>query len=237
MTTRAGDPAARRHRRRGARPRPRDADLSPALAAQVFVCRPPLETPTGPLPRASRTSSGCCASRRTTLVGGVLDKDIEPLAPGRLRCRGHPPPGDLQPGRAPGRRRRPTGCSARSPSTTCSTTCCPRTGARRRRPRAARRHGDDGRGAASGARRAAGASRRTRSDQPLDAPPGVRPMLPTPQSTRRRSAGSSERFARFMGTRAVPRLHDRVRRWSGCSGTPSRPDRCSSTRARSTSRC
>ncbi len=43
--------------------RVRNADLSPSLAAQVYVCRPPLETPTGRF-SASRTSSGCCASRR-----------------------------------------------------------------------------------------------------------------------------------------------------------------------------
>ena len=74
---------------------------------------------------ASRTSSGCCASRRSALVSGVVDSDIEPLAARR----------------AAGARSRTTWrrttwsrhrsstttttCSARSPSTTCSTTCCP----------------------------------------------------------------------------------------------------------------
>lgn len=58
----------------------RKADIPPALAAIMFVTRPPLETPTGRflgvvhLQRALREPP-------TTLVGNVLDTDVEPLDP------------------------------------------------------------------------------------------------------------------------------------------------------------
>jgi Mg/Co/Ni transporter MgtE len=58
----------------------RRAELSPALAATVFVCRPPLETPTG-------RYLGMVHIQRLlrepphSAVGGVLDKDVEPLSP------------------------------------------------------------------------------------------------------------------------------------------------------------
>ena len=58
----------------------RRAELSPALAAAVYVCRPPLETPTGRyiglvhIQRMLREAPH-------ELVGTVLDKDVEPLAP------------------------------------------------------------------------------------------------------------------------------------------------------------
>lgn len=55
-------------------------DITPALATLVFVCRPPLETPTGKflglvhLQRALREPP-------TTHLGSVLDSDIEPVDP------------------------------------------------------------------------------------------------------------------------------------------------------------
>ena len=61
--------------------RVRNADLSPALAAQVYVCRPPTETPTG-------TYLGVVHFQRLlreppfTLVGSIVDADLDPLSPG-----------------------------------------------------------------------------------------------------------------------------------------------------------
>ncbi|MEC4019250.1 magnesium transporter MgtE N-terminal domain-containing protein [Streptomyces sp. H27-D2] len=61
--------------------RVRIRDLSPALAAQVYVCRPPDETPTGKylgtlhFQRLLRDPPG-------TLVGSIVDTDLRPLPPG-----------------------------------------------------------------------------------------------------------------------------------------------------------
>jgi Mg/Co/Ni transporter MgtE len=58
----------------------RRADLTPALAAAVYVCRPPLETPTGRylgmvhIQRMLREAPH-------EAVGTILDKDVEPLDP------------------------------------------------------------------------------------------------------------------------------------------------------------
>jgi Mg/Co/Ni transporter MgtE len=55
-------------------------EISPALAAQVYVCRPPLETPTGRF-------LGLVHIQRLLrepphgLVGAILDKDVEPVHP------------------------------------------------------------------------------------------------------------------------------------------------------------
>ncbi|MFD6418611.1 magnesium transporter MgtE N-terminal domain-containing protein [Streptomyces sp. NPDC060194] len=60
--------------------RVRNPDLSPALAAQVYVCRPPDETPTG-------RYLGTIHFQRLlrdppfTLVGSIVDTDLRPLAP------------------------------------------------------------------------------------------------------------------------------------------------------------
>jgi flagellar motility protein MotE (MotC chaperone)/sporulation protein YlmC with PRC-barrel domain len=60
--------------------RVRSPQLSPALAAQVFVCRPPMDTPTG-------RYLGIVHFQRllreppSDLVGGMLDTDIAPLTP------------------------------------------------------------------------------------------------------------------------------------------------------------
>jgi flagellar motility protein MotE (MotC chaperone)/sporulation protein YlmC with PRC-barrel domain len=60
--------------------RVRNPDLSPALAAQVYVCRPPYETPTGKY-------LGIVHFQRLlrdppfTLVSAIVDTDLQPLAP------------------------------------------------------------------------------------------------------------------------------------------------------------
>ncbi|GGX56854.1 magnesium transporter MgtE N-terminal domain-containing protein [Streptomyces minutiscleroticus] len=60
--------------------RVRNPDLSPALAAQVYVCRPPDETPTG-------RYLGTVHFQRLlrdppyTLVGALIDDDLQPLGP------------------------------------------------------------------------------------------------------------------------------------------------------------
>jgi Mg/Co/Ni transporter MgtE len=60
--------------------RVRAPELSPALAAQVYVCRPPMETPTGKfigivhIQRLLREAP-------SSLVSGVVDSSIEPLQP------------------------------------------------------------------------------------------------------------------------------------------------------------
>ncbi len=60
--------------------RVRDPDLTPALASQVYVCRPPTDTPTGKylgIVHIQRLLREPPAS----LVAGVADTDIEPLKP------------------------------------------------------------------------------------------------------------------------------------------------------------
>ncbi len=58
----------------------RRSELTPALASAVFVCRPPLETPTGKfiglvhIQRMLREPPAAA-------VGTVIDKDVEPLSP------------------------------------------------------------------------------------------------------------------------------------------------------------
>ena len=58
----------------------RNADLSPALASQVYVCRQPTETPTGKY-------LGVCHFQRllreppSTLVSAILDTSLEPMRP------------------------------------------------------------------------------------------------------------------------------------------------------------
>ncbi|MDN0195578.1 CBS domain-containing protein [Streptomyces sp. S.PNR 29] len=60
--------------------RVRNADLSPALAAQVYVCRPPDETPTGKY-LGTVHFQRLLREPPYSLVSSVLDSDLQPLDP------------------------------------------------------------------------------------------------------------------------------------------------------------
>ncbi|MFI1254021.1 magnesium transporter MgtE N-terminal domain-containing protein [Streptomyces netropsis] len=61
--------------------RVRNPDLSPALAAQVYVCRPPDETPTGKY-LGTVHFQRLLRDPPFTLVGSIADTDLRPLPPG-----------------------------------------------------------------------------------------------------------------------------------------------------------
>jgi flagellar motility protein MotE (MotC chaperone)/sporulation protein YlmC with PRC-barrel domain len=56
----------------------RMSELAPSLAAMVYVCRPPLETPTGRYLGVAHFQR-LLREPPSSLVGGVVDNDIEPL--------------------------------------------------------------------------------------------------------------------------------------------------------------
>ncbi|MFJ3666230.1 magnesium transporter MgtE N-terminal domain-containing protein [Streptomyces sp. NPDC090106] len=60
--------------------RVRNADLSPALAAQVYVCRPPDETPTGKY-LGTVHFQRLLRDPPYTLVSAIIDDDLQPLDP------------------------------------------------------------------------------------------------------------------------------------------------------------
>jgi Mg/Co/Ni transporter MgtE len=60
--------------------RVRNPDLSPALAAQVYVCRPPLDTPTGRFIGTAHIQR-LLREPPSSLVSAVADTDLEPLLP------------------------------------------------------------------------------------------------------------------------------------------------------------
>src|SRR4051794_29115226 len=60
--------------------RVRDPEITPALAAQVFVCRPPTETPTGKYLGLAHIQR-LLRERPSSLGPGVVDSDIAPLGP------------------------------------------------------------------------------------------------------------------------------------------------------------
>ncbi|CAL9520611.1 hypothetical protein SUDANB58_03838 [Streptomyces sp. enrichment culture] len=60
--------------------RVRNPDLSPALAAQVYVCRPPDETPTGKY-LGTVHFQRLLRDPPYTLVGSIIDDDLQPLEP------------------------------------------------------------------------------------------------------------------------------------------------------------
>ncbi|SHI90167.1 CBS domain-containing protein [Tessaracoccus bendigoensis DSM 12906] len=58
----------------------RNESLTPALASMVFVCRPPLETPSGRYVGAVHTQR-LLREPPTTMVASLLDENLEPLTP------------------------------------------------------------------------------------------------------------------------------------------------------------
>ena len=60
--------------------RVRNPELSPALAGQVYVVRPPFETPTGRYLGMAHFQR-LLRERPSTLVGAVIDTGIDPLTP------------------------------------------------------------------------------------------------------------------------------------------------------------
>ncbi len=60
--------------------RVRNPDLSPALASQVYVCRPPTATPTGRFLGVAHIQR-LLREPPSALVSAVLDKDLSPLRP------------------------------------------------------------------------------------------------------------------------------------------------------------
>ncbi|GAA0283558.1 magnesium transporter MgtE N-terminal domain-containing protein [Cryptosporangium japonicum] len=60
--------------------RVRDPDLTPALASQVYVCRPPSSTPTGRFLGIAHIQR-LLREEPSTLVSAVVDADLDPLDP------------------------------------------------------------------------------------------------------------------------------------------------------------
>ncbi len=83
----------------------RDSELTPALACMVYICRSPLDTPTGRFVGAVHFQR-LLREPPSTLVSALVDTDLEPLD---RRCRAErrqPVLRDVQPGQCAGRRRR-----------------------------------------------------------------------------------------------------------------------------------
>jgi len=110
----------------GARPGQGTATLPAMYAAQVYVCEPPTLTPDRPLPPSAASGSSGCCGRAPSIPGRRV------ASRGRVYVRPELPESELAARMAAYNLigvavcdKRPGGSSARSPSTTCSTGCCP----------------------------------------------------------------------------------------------------------------
>ena len=83
----------------------RNAELSPALAAMIYVCRPPLETPTGRFIGVGHIQR-LLREPPSELVSAALDTDLDGLRPDDSLHTRQQVPGHLQPGRGTSARRR-----------------------------------------------------------------------------------------------------------------------------------
>ena len=167
----------------------RHPDLHPSLAAQVYVVRPPYETPTG------RYLGTAHFQRLLRVPPELADQRRHrhrhrPAHPRGAAGRRHAAPGVVQPGCGAGRRLRAAAARRRDRR-------------RRARPRAA------GRLARGRCRRWLSATpRRPRLDQPV----GQRSGLPRPHYDPEAFGRLSERDRALPGHQPVPRLPDVVRR-------------------------
>ena len=82
----------------------RNPELTPALAALVYVCRPPLEAPTGRFLGVAHIQR-LLREPPSSLVAGALDDTMATLRAEAVDRRGRRAPGDVQPGRRAGGRR------------------------------------------------------------------------------------------------------------------------------------
>ena len=181
----------------------RRAELTPALAAHGVRLPAAAGDADRHVPRHGAHPAAAARAARTPPSAAILDKDVDPLRPRCLAGRGHPACWRPTTSVACRSSTRTAGCSARSPSTTCSTTCCRTTGAsddgtERMDPVSRRRASDAARDRSRAVGTSTGLTGRTDADSSTS--PGDRRRCCRGSTRPGGVRGLSERFARFMGT-------------------------------------